>query len=233
MSRAKVEGMAATCLRRWTRSAVVLGVGVMMGGTPGWTQEAGQVPGRVVGRENSLGTQLNARSRNAFGAGSTIPEWQWNSTPHFVRLLGGAEPGALEQSVRLSLANQENSTVQVSFHAKAPEGGFPAGTFAGQKEISYTIERVFSRLEVRRGKVLTWGGGPFKLVASEPAGHTLAELSTLGGIARGQNMVLTVDEVFKGENTFAVTGRELTFVNGHFAGDTSHFPAQIVLAPVK
>lgn len=163
----------------------------------------------------------------------TIPmAWQWN-TRCFVNL-GTAEPATLQETIRVTFGSGGRSSVQVTYRAKSP-AGFPAGSFQGKKEVSYTIERPFTRV-VRRGpRFVAQSTGPFKLVESDPSGYTLADLSTLGGIARGrQNMVMVVDEAFRGENVFVFNGDSLSFINAHYGDNSAHaFPAEIVLEPAK
>ena len=47
-------------------------------------------------------------------------------------------------------------------------------------------------------------------------------------------MVATVEDAFRGENTFAINGDTISFLNAHFADNSAHlFPAEIVLGPVE
>ena len=177
----------------------------------------------------SLDAQLTEAPRRP-AAGASIAEWQWDFQ-RFVNV-GSPEPVGLQESVRVGFANRGDSYVRVTYRVKSP-AGFPAGSFRGRKELSYTIERIYSRVVIRGKRFLARGEGPFRLVESDPGGHSLADFSTLGGIARGKNMVAVVDEAFGGENLFALDGNHLSFVNQHLAGSNARvFPAQIVMVPV-
>ena len=93
---------------------------------------------------------------------------------------------------------------------------------------------MYTRVVIRSRRYVAEADGPFGLVESDPPGHTLADFSILGGIARGRNMVATVEDAFRGENVFAINGDTLSFLNAHFADDSMHpFPAEIVLGPVQ
>ena len=147
--------------------------------------------------------------------------------------LGTAEPASLQETVRVAFVNRGNSSVRVTYRAKSPSG-FPAGSFRGLKEVSYSMERLYTRVVRRGGRYVAESAGPFKLVESDPPGYTLADFSTLGGIARGRNMVAVVDEAFHGENLFVLNGDSLSFVNTHFADNSAHaFPGEITLEPLR
>ena len=184
--------------------------------------------GAVVG--NSLDSQLTGPAQTP-QPGESFSEWEWNSQ-RYVNL-GTPEPATLQETVRVGFANRGDSYVRVTFLATTPTG-FSSGSFQGKKTVSYTLEKIYMRVVIRGKRFVAEASGPFKLVASDPPGHSLAELSTLGGIARGKNMVAVAGEAFRGENIFVRTGSDLTFVNGNANGtEAQAFPAEIVLEPVK
>ena len=180
----------------------------------------------------SMDDQLTGAATSGHHVGAPpVAEWEW-SLRRFVNL-GLPEPATLRESVRVGFVNRGKSFVRVTFRAKAPAGGFPAGSFRGLPEVSYSLERLYTRVVIRARRYVAQADGPFELVEADPRGHTLADFSTLGGIARGRNMVATVEDAFRGENVFAINGDTLSFVNAHFYDDSAHpFPAEIVLGPV-
>ena len=185
---------------------------------------------RRVAAGHSLDTQLTGPAR-APQPGESISEWEW----HFQRYvnLGTPVPATLEETVRVGFANRGDSYVRVTFQATVP-AGFPSGGFQGKKMVSYTLEKIYTRVVVRGKRFVAEADAPFRLVASDPPGHSLAEFSTLGGIARGKNMVVVVGEAFRGKNLYVLTGGDLTFVNGNANGtEAQAFPAEIVLEAVK
>lgn len=172
-----------------------------------------------------------ASTRRLAPAVASLSEWEWNFQ-HFVRV-GSPEPATLDETVRVGFGNHTESYLRVTFRARSAPG-FPAGSFRGRKEVSFTMERLYSKLTLHAGKFLAEPGGPFRLVESDPPDQTLADLSTLGGIVRGPNIVATVGDAFRGENLFVPEGEELTFVNQQYLASRTHdFPAQITLEPVK
>lgn len=180
----------------------------------------------------SLDDQLTGAAPTGQRTGAPPTEWEW-TTRRFVNV-GTPEPATLEESVRVAFVNRGRNFVRVTYRAKAPAGGFPAGSFRGLQEVSYRMERVYTRIVIRARRYVAEADGPFRLVESEPPGHTLAEWSILGGIARGRNMVAVVRDAFQGENVFAIDGDTLSFINAHFADDSTHpFPAEIVLRAVE
>ena len=180
----------------------------------------------------SLDDQLTGAAPPGNRTGEPPAAWEW-TVRRFVNV-GTPEPATLQETVRVAFVNRGRSFVRVTYRAKAPAGGFPAGSFRGLKEVSYGMERLYTRVVIRSRHYVAETDGPFGLVESDPPGHTLADFSTLGGIARGRNMVATVMDAFRGENTFAINGDTLSFVNAHFADDSAHpFPAEIVLGPVE
>ena len=185
---------------------------------------------RAAAVGNSLDSQLTGPART-LQPGESFSVWEWHSQ-RYVNL-GTPEPATLQETVRVGFANRGDSYVRVTFQAAAPTG-FPSGGFQGKKTVSYTLEKVYTRVVIRGKRFVAEAGAPFKLVASDPPGHSLAEFSTLGGIARGKNMVAVVGEAFRGENLFVLTGDELTFVNSNADGtEAQAFPPEIVLELVK
>ena len=185
---------------------------------------------RKADAPGSLDDQLSGLTPPGKRSGAPPQEWEW-SFRRFVNL-GTPEPATLEESVHVAFVNRGRSFVRVTYRAKAPPG-FPAGSFRGLKEVRYSMERVYTRVVIRSRRYVAQADGPFGLVESDPPGHTLADFSTLGGIARGRNMVATVMDAFRGENVFAINGDTLSFVNAHFYDNSAHpFPAEIVLGPV-
>ena len=184
-----------------------------------------------VRKDPSANSPDDPRDQPAAGPRAIPAAWQWGFQ-RFVNL-GAAEPAALQETVRVALVGRGQSSVRVTYRATSPSG-FPAGSFRGLKEVSYTMERPYTRV-VRRGRrYVADSAGPFRLVESDPPGYALADFSTLGGIARGRNMVAVVDEAFRGENVFVFNGDTLSFINAHYYEDSAHpFPVEIVLEPVK
>lgn len=172
-------------------------------------------------------------AEGAPGAAS-VAEWEWGFQ-RWVNVGAGEPPVRLTESVHVTIANRGESSVRVTFRAQAKDG-LPAGSFRGRKEVSYTMARVYEKVVVRGGRFIARPRrGGFKLVESDPAGPGLAEFSTLGGIARGKNMVAVVDEAFGGEeNLFSLDGERLSFVNQGVNGSNGRaFPKEIVLEAVK
>lgn len=217
-----VRGIKAVALL-WLASVTVAG---------GQSAERPSAPRRNSAA--SLDAQLAGEGGTARRpGGKSIAEWQWNYQ-RFVNVGPGQPPAQLDENVRVGFANRGDSYVRVTYRAQLPTG-FPAGLFQGKKEVSYTMERIYQRVVIRGKKFVAEAQGPFRLVESDPPGHTLADLSTLGGIARGRNMVAVIDEAFSGENLFTLAGERLNFINQQYSngGDARAFPAQIVMEPVK
>ena len=145
----------------------------------------------------------------ASAAKQKVPNGRWeiavsfNAKTQYLR-------GPISYTFTINLKENATGSMTVALEYQGTE--ITDGTLKGSRHVKAVISRPVSNATFDGTKLFLYSGGDFKLIASDPPGHTIKEYATAGGLFP-EVTINKLLESFYGVMVFTLEGENLVFVS--------------------